>query len=222
MAYRETAQVRARKDGVRVAILEGARALIGQGGFRAAQMSAVAAAAGVATGTIYRYFPTQTGLFAEVFRSSSQREVDAMLQATAASGSCAQRLRRALAIFISRALRSRRLAYALIAEPVDPQIEAERLRYRRAYALVLEKLVLEGVAIGEFAPQDAHVTAASLVGVLGEALLGPLLHSAPVAGESIADSIIELCLRAVGAREQGPANKEMSHEPADPQRLHHP
>ena len=58
MAYRETAQVKARKDEVRASILEAARGLVGQGGFRAAQMSAVAARAGIAAGTIYRYFPT--------------------------------------------------------------------------------------------------------------------------------------------------------------------
>ena len=201
MAYRETALVRARKDGVRLSILEAARALVGQGGFRSAQMSAVAAAAGVATGTIYRYFPTQIELFAEVFRDNSQREVDAMQAAASADGSCSQRLRLAVTTFINRALRNRRLAYALIAEPVDPQVEAERLNYRGAYARVLEALLEEGVASGEFAQQDAHITAAALVGVLGEALLGPLLHSAPTARESVADSIIALCLRAVGAKE---------------------
>lgn len=201
MAYRETALVRARKDGVRLAILEAARALVGQGGFRAAQMSAVAAAAGVATGTIYRYFPTQSELFAEVFRGNSQREVDAMRAAAAGSGDCAQRLRQAVTTFIHRALRNRRLAYALIAEPVDAQVEAERLEYRRAYARVLESLLEEGIASGEFAVQDAPITAAALVGVLGETLLGPLLHSVPTARESVADSIIALCLRAVGAKE---------------------
>lgn len=201
MAYRETPLVRARKDSVRLAILEAARLLVGQGGFRAAQMNAVAATAGIATGTIYRYFPTQTDLFAEVFRSNSQREVEAMLQAAAGLGGSTARLRRALGMFISRALRNRRLAYALIAEPVDLQIEAERLRYRRAYAKVLELLVLEGIASGEFVAQDAQISAAALVGVLGEALLGPLLHGAPAPGESVADSIIALCLRAVGAKE---------------------
>jgi AcrR family transcriptional regulator len=200
MAYRETAQVRARKDGVRLSILEAARALVGQGGFRSAQMSAVAVEAGVATGTIYRYFPTQIELFAEVFRDNSQREVDAMQAAAAADGNCSQRLRGAVTTFVTRALRNRRLAYALIAEPVDPQVEAERLAYRRAYARVLEALLEEGIASGEFAAQDAHITAAALVGVLGEALLGPLLHSLPTARESVANSIIALCLRAVGAK----------------------
>lgn len=201
MAYRETAQVRARKDEVRASILEAARSLVGEGGFRAAQMSAVAARAGIATGTIYRYFPTQSELFAELFRGSSQREVDAMQAAAGEPGSCAERLSRAVAVFVARAMRNRRLAYALIAEPVDPQVEAERLEYRRAYARVLETLLEQGIAAGEFAQQDAHLSAAALVGLLGETLLGPLVKSMPAAGESAADSIIALCLRAVGAKE---------------------
>lgn len=200
MAYRETAQVRARKDGVRQAILDAARELVGQGGFRAAQMSAVAAGAGIATGTIYRYFPTQAELFAEIFRGNSQREVDAMRDAAAESGTCSERLQRAAAIFVDRAMRNRRMAYALIAEPVDPLVDAERLAYRRAYAEVLERLLREGIAAGEFAAQDSAITAAALVGLLGETLLGPLLHAVPTAKESAADSIIALCLRAVGAR----------------------
>jgi len=200
MAYRETALVRARKHSVRHSILEAARSLVGQGGFRAAQMSAVAAAAGVATGTIYRYFPTQIDLFAEVFRGNSQREVDAMQAAASSSGSCAQRLSLAVSTFITRALRNRRLAYALIAEPVDPQVEAERLNYRQAYAKILETLLEEGMASGEFVRQDAHISAAALVGLLGETMLGPLLHSAPAARQSVADSIIALCLRAVGVK----------------------
>jgi AcrR family transcriptional regulator len=200
MAYRETASVRARKDGVRQSILEAARGLVGQGGFRAAQMAAVAARAGIATGTVYRYFPTQAELFAEVFRSSSQREVDAMQAAVAQAGSCTERLALAVRTFIARALRNRRLAYALIAEPVDSQVEAERLEYRRAYARVLEKLLDEGLASREFVAQDVRITAAALVGVLGEALLGPLLRAGPTVREAAADAITDLCLRAVGAR----------------------
>jgi AcrR family transcriptional regulator len=201
MAYRETAQIKARKDEVRQSILDAARELVGRDGFRAAQMSAVAAGAGVATGTIYRYFPTQGELFAEVFRRNSQREVDAMQAAARRAGSCTERLRGAMETFIVRAMRNRRLAYALIAEPVDTRVEAERLSYRRAYAQVLERLLDEGIAAGEFAAQDAHISAAALVGLLAETLLGPLLKSAPTARESVADSIVALCLRAVGARE---------------------
>lgn len=207
MAYRETETVRVRKHGVRQSILSAARALVTTGGFRAAQMAAVAERAGIATGTVYRYFPTQADLFAELFRINSQREVDAFAAAARVGASCAVRLQNAIETFMDRALRGRRLAYALIAEPADPLVEAERLVYRRAYARVVEDLLREGVAAGEFVAQDVKASAAALVGALGESLLGPLapsarrLRSVDSKDFSPTRSILEFSLRAVGAKE---------------------
>ena len=65
---------------------------------------------------------------------------------------------------------------------------------------ILESLLEEGMVSGEFVRQDARISAAALVGLLGETILGPLLHSAPAARQSVADSIIALCLRAVGVK----------------------
>lgn len=206
MAYRETAAVRARKEGVRQAILGAARALLTEGGFRAAQMAAVAERAGVATGTVYRYFPTQAELFAELFRVNSQREVDAFAAAARKGDGAVARMRNAIETFTQRALRGRRLAYALIAEPADPLVEAERLVYRRAYARVVENLLRDGIAAGEFVAQDVKASAAALVGALAESLLGPLapasrLRSVNGGQGSPTRSILEFSLRAVGAKE---------------------
>ena len=44
------------------------------------------------------------------------------------------RLEEVLATFAQRALRRPRLAWALIAEPVDPLVDAERLAYRERYS----------------------------------------------------------------------------------------
>jgi AcrR family transcriptional regulator len=201
MAYRETEQVRQRKDAARQGILDAARQLVSNGGFRAAQMSAVAEQAGVATGTLYRYFPKQADLFAELFRINTQREVDAMAAAARSGENARQRLHNAIATFTSRALRNRRLAYALIAEPVDPQVEVERLKYRRAYAQIIETVLRDGVASGELPEQDPQLSAAALVGALAESLLGPLVRSAPSARRSVSEAICDFCLRAVGAPE---------------------
>src|SRR3954462_3078332 len=63
--------------------------LIARGGYQEARVAAVAARAGVATGTVYRHFPSKADLFAEVFRSVSRREVDAARAAAAAAGDAA-------------------------------------------------------------------------------------------------------------------------------------
>ena len=52
----------------------------------------------------------------------------------AADATEVDRLESVLATFASRALRRPRLAWALLAEPVDPLVDAERLVYRERYS----------------------------------------------------------------------------------------
>jgi AcrR family transcriptional regulator len=186
--YRPTERTEARRNATRERIVEAARALIAHGGYREAQVAAVAARAGAATGTVYRHFPSKADLFAEVFRRASQREVDATRAAGDAAGPRAVvRLAAAVESFARRALRGRRLAWALLAEPVDPAVETERLAFRRAYAAVFDEVLRDGVAAGELPPQNVELTAAALVGALGEALVGPL---SPVAADVDADALV--------------------------------
>lgn len=174
MAYRPTEQTQSKKAGTRQRILKEARSLVAQGGFAAAAVAQVARRSDIATGTIYRHFPSKAELVAEVFCHASQFELEAVTQATLQQGSCKARLLQAVETFADRALRAPRLAYALIAEPVDPLVEKERLTYRFAYAEAFEDLINEAIEAGEFVPQDASVSAAALVGMLSESLVGPL------------------------------------------------
>ena len=130
MAYRETAQVKARKAAQREALLRTAETLVREGGFAAMTMQTVADRAGVGVGTLYRYFDNKATLAAAVFAVATQREVDAVDRALAGGGDASARLERALRLFARRALAAPRLAWALIAEPVEPEVDAERLRYR--------------------------------------------------------------------------------------------
>jgi len=58
MAYRRTERVEARLADNRARILRTARQLVAESGFRETQIASIAASAGVAVGTVYRYFPT--------------------------------------------------------------------------------------------------------------------------------------------------------------------
>jgi len=186
--YRPTERTEARRHATRERIVDAAHELIALGGYREAQVAAVAQRAGAATGTFYRHFPSKSELFAEVFRRASQREVDATRAAGEAAGPCAvDRLAAAVETFARRALRGRRLAWALLAEPVDPAVEAERLVYRRAYAAVFEEILRAGRDAGELPPQNVELTSAALVGALGEALVGPL---SPVAGDVDPEALV--------------------------------
>ena len=117
MVYRQTPAVEARLQDNRGRILAAARALVAEGGWQETQVASVAAAAGIATGTVYRYFPSKAELFAEVLSAVSQREVDVLADIARSGGAALGRLHSAVATFVRRAMRNPRLAYALIAEP---------------------------------------------------------------------------------------------------------
>ena len=203
MPYRATERTEARRLAARERIVDAAHALIARGGYREASVAAVAQRAGVATGTVYRHFGSKAELFAEVFRRASRREVDATRAAAAAAGGpAAGRIAAAAEAFARRALRGRRLAWALLAEPVDPAVEAERLAFRRAYAAGFAAILADGIAAGELPSQDVALSAAALVGALGEALVGPL---SPLAGRTDADALVAglvaFCTRSVTGRD---------------------
>jgi AcrR family transcriptional regulator len=186
-------------------LLDAARELIEEGGYGAASVLAIADRAGVASGTLYRHFASKEELFVELFRSVCAREERAMRAAAAempAGASASETLETVLATFARRALRNRRLAWALIAEPVDPLVDAERLAYRERYAAEIAEGLRAGIAAGELPEQNVELTAAALVGGCGEALVGPLSPLArrrPPAPE-IVDALRIFVRRAVGAR----------------------
>jgi AcrR family transcriptional regulator len=202
MAYRPTERTEARRAETRKRIVRAALELVARGGYREAQVAAVARRAGVATGTVYRHFPSKADLLTEVFRVASQREVDAVAEA---GGETAQeRLAIAVETCARRALQGRRLAWALLAEPVDPAVEAERLQFRRAYADVFAAIIDRGVADRELPPQDPAFTAAALVGAIGEALVGPLApttHATPADADALVANLITFCLRSTTDQE---------------------
>jgi AcrR family transcriptional regulator len=180
-------------------LVHAAEDLIRTGGYAAASVAAIAERAGVATGTLYRHYPSKAELFVDVFRAASKRELEAMYEA-GATGGFGDRFDAVVATFARRALRNRRLAWALVYEPVDVLVDAERLAYRRDYRNRMAGLLREGIAAGEIPAQSPELASAAVVGAIAEALVGPL---SPVAGrtpaeEEIVGSIVVFCRRAIG------------------------
>ena len=198
MAYRETAQIKARKSATRAKLFDSARELLLSGGFASVQIEPVARRSGVATGTVYSYFDSRAALCRELFVHYTQREVENLRGQFSTSGSAVQRLERGLQSFIDRALIRPTLAYALIAEPVDPIVERERLRYREQYAQFYMQLIREGIAEGTIPDQHVSISAHALVGTIAESLIKPA-HAGVAASElpELKTAIVQFCLRAI-------------------------
>jgi AcrR family transcriptional regulator len=189
-----------RRSAAREAILAAAHERVASGGFAAAVMTDVAREAGVATGTLYRHFPSKGALLAETFRVASGRELQ-HLGAIATDDKQEVRTRIAATVeaFARRALAAPVLAYALMAEPVDPAVEAARLENKRAWRALFAGLLAEGVARGELPPQDERTNASAIVGALQEALIGPLADGG---GDALVAGLVTFILHAVGYQEE--------------------
>jgi AcrR family transcriptional regulator len=182
-------------------LLAAAAAVIEEGGYAAASVAAIAEHAGVSAGALYRHFPSKAELFVEVFRSQAQRELAAMHAAGDRAPSFTARLAAVVETYATSALANRRLAWALVYEPVDPLVDAERLAHRKLFRDQMTELLRLGMDAGELPTHDdPELLAAVVVGGIAEALAGPL---SPVAAEAdeqhVASTIVALALRTVGA-----------------------
>src|SRR2546423_8736016 len=137
MPYRPTERTEARKAETRERIASAALDQLAEGGYASASVQAVARRAGVATGSVYRHFPSKADLFTEVFRRASQRELDVMHEVAQQDPErpATERLGAAAEALARRALASPTRAYALLAQPVHPTIEAQRLIDRKSTRL---------------------------------------------------------------------------------------
>lgn len=203
MAYRETEKVRSRKAATREQVLQCALALVAQSGFNAIQMTHLAEKARVATGTLYRYFPSKESLFAEVFKRATEIEVarvETALQNT--SGEAPERIEEALRVFARRALKAPRLAWALIAEPVQAEVDQQRLEYRLRYATLFANAIEEGIEEGSLSLQRSMLSSTAMVGAIAEALIGPLSKVStevviPANQQQIIDDILRFCMHGI-------------------------
>jgi AcrR family transcriptional regulator len=181
--------------------VEAAAELLSKGGYAAASVQNIAERVGVSAGALYRHFPSKAELFVEVFREAAQRDMAAVGKAPSEGGAL-DRLESAIAAHARRALRDRALAWALVHEPVDALVDAERLKYRRRYARHVARMLEQAVAAGEIPEQDVELSAAAIVGAMSEALVGPL---SPLAGirktsdDAIVRHVVRFCRLAVGA-----------------------
>jgi AcrR family transcriptional regulator len=198
MAYRRTENVARRLAARHAAIIAAARDTANEGGMAAVQIAPVARRAGIAAGTVYRYFPGKTDLVAAVLAEISAREIAALRRAADIAPGPLSALSAAIMTFAARALRHRRLAYAAIAEPVDAELAAARLKLRQAFAAEFSTRIAAAAAGGHLPDQDATLSAAALVGLLVEGLVGPLAPDASGRERAMVQSLTLVALRALG------------------------
>ena len=198
MPYRRTANVERRLAARHAAIIAAARQAASEGGMAAVQIVPVAQRAGIAAGTVYRYFPGKADLVAALLAEIADREIGALRRAADVAPGPLSALSAAIMTFGTRALRNRRLSFAAIAEPVEAELDAARLGFRKALAAEFSSRITVAVAGGHLPVQNATLAGMALVGLLIEPLLGPLAQDAAGRERELVQSLTLIALRALG------------------------
>jgi AcrR family transcriptional regulator len=198
MPYRRTENVARRLAARHAAIVAAARQIARESGMAGVQVAAVAQRAGIAAGTVYRYFPGKTDLVAAVLSEIAEREIGALQRAAADAPGPLSALSAAIMTFAARALRERRLIYAAIAEPVDAELERARGAFRQSLVGEFAARIAAAVAEARLPEQDTALAAAALTGLLIGGLIGPLAPDASGRERDVVQALTLTALRALG------------------------
>ena len=172
MVYRRTHQVVKRLAARRSAILAAARDAAAEAGMAAVQIAPVAIRANVAAGTVYRYFPSKADLISELIADVSRDELAAIRRAADAAPGPSSALAAAVATVAVHVLSQRKLAWGILAEPVDVDVTASRLASRREISGEMATRIDAAVRAGHLPAQDTALAATALLGALHESLVG--------------------------------------------------
>ena len=208
MSYKRSSLMQKRMEQNREAILQSARELIAQGGIKDAQIQAIAERAGVSSGLVYRYFDNKSQVLIEVLSEAIQHEVK-ILNHVAESDELTskQKLDKAVTTFVKRAMNSPQLAYSLMFEPVDAELEHERFRSKQLIKQSIKEILAAGKINGEFGFEDLNTAALCVVGAMTFVVIEPLNPSRNVMFDQnykdyFVKQIAEFCVNAVQVQEE--------------------
>ena len=208
MSYKRSSLMQERMEQNREAILQSARELIAQGGIKDAQIQAIAERAGVSSGLVYRYFDNKSQVLIEVLSEAIQHEVK-ILNHIAESDELTskQKLDKAVTTFVKRAMNSPQLAYSLMFEPVDAELEHERFRSKQLIKQSIKEILAAGKINGEFGFEDLNTAALCVVGAMTFVVIEPLNPSRNVMFDQnykdyFVKQIAEFCVNAVQVQEE--------------------
>lgn len=206
MSYKRSSLMQERMMQNRQSILLSARDLIAMGGFKEAQVQAIAEKSGVSSGLVYRYFENKNQILIEVLSNAITHEIDILNAIAKSELSSTEKLHKAVQTFVKRALNSPQLSYSLMFEPIDAVLEHERFRSKQLIKESIKGILAEGKVNGAFVFEDLNTAALCVVGAMTFVVIEPLNPSRNVIFDDaykgyFVKQIADFCVNAVQPRE---------------------
>lgn len=178
MAYRRTERINQRLAARRSDIILAARDAVAEKGLAAVQIAPVAERAGIAAGTVYRYFPGKSDLVAAVLTHIQETELTAIRAAAERAPGPLSALAAAVVIFAARAIEQPGLIAAALAPSAEFVPAGPTGDFRDAIAGKFGARIGAAISAGHLPEQDASNSAGCMLGALAECMVGPLARPA--------------------------------------------
>ncbi|MHB9146648.1 MAG: TetR family transcriptional regulator [Symbiobacteriia bacterium] len=205
MAYQRTQKVEARLAAREVGILDAARQVFAERGYHGSTMRDIAAAAGVATGTLYLYFPSKEALYEALLVKLTTLVLEAIVQARGGQPDVISKLEASISAAVTVFAANADLARIVLVQAAgaDPSFEERLTRVHRTLASFVREDLEEAIGAGRLPSLDTEVAAMAWVGTFYEVIMSWLRDGRPDPLESSIATLVSYNLRAIGALPSG-------------------
>lgn len=201
MPYRSTEKTRQKKDAKRSALMQAAVRVFAQKGYHAATIRDIVAAAGVAVGTFYFYFPDKETLFVYLYEETAEFLLQAIQQAVNSRVTLPKQIQAAVQAYVNIGIYEPAVVSLLLVGGVGalPALVNRRAEFREGMINIWQRPLDHALDQGQISPQNTRRTAEALAGAFDEIVLQLLEqpNARNEASAAVAD-MTGFALRAVG------------------------
>ena len=201
MPYRSTENTRRKKDAKRTAMMQAAVRVFAEKGYHAATVRDIVAAADVAVGTFYFYFPGKETLFDHLFEETAAFMLQALDQALNSQTAFAAKVDAVIRAYVNVAFYEPAVVQLLLVGGMGslPSLAERRSEYREKLIRLWQRTLTTALDRKEIVPQNVRRTAEGLAGSIDEIVYNLLLSPGKEhEGQQAINDMIQFGLRAAG------------------------
>lgn len=200
MAYHTTDKVRGKKDAKRTAMMQSAVQVFAEKGYHAATIRDIVAAADVAIGTFYFYFPDKETLFVYLYEETADFVLQALRQAVSGRATFPKQIEAGLQAYFNIAVYEPAVINLLLVGGVGAvaALIERRARFREELVRIWQRPLDLALDRGQIVPQNTRRSAEAYAGAFDEVVLNLLAQHDPQAeAEGALRDMIDFALRSV-------------------------
>ncbi len=144
-----------------------AATLFSRNGFNGTSMAELAHAVGITKSSLYHHFPSKQALLSEIIELTVARVTPLVQEVADMDLPATERLSRAIILHTVEAIRDQDAIACFIEEGryLAPDFMATHVANRDAYEQVFRRMIEDGIASGEFVPQDVGIAVKAVLGM---------------------------------------------------------